>query len=260
MSILVENLRFGYTSKEILRGVSLSSENGQLMAVLGPNGVGKTTLFRCILGLERRYSGRILIDGDDAAGLPEKERAGRIAFIPQIRPQVFGYTVMDMVLMGTSHGLSRFSVPGEKEKKAAKEALERMEIGYLAQNEFVKISGGEQQLVLIARALAQNSKTLLMDEPTSALDYGNQSRVMRSVRNLADQGYCVVLSTHNPQHAVWFADRAVALFDGIVAADGPPEEIMTQELISRLYRLEVSVIDTPEGKLISPAGTKKRNG
>ena len=133
------------------------------------------------------------------------------------------------------------------------ESLEMLGIGSLADKTFTRISGGEQQLVLIARALSQRSKNLLMDEPTSALDYGNQNRVLKEVRNLADKGYCVILSTHNPQQALWYADNALALSEGAVAAFGPPKEIFTTELIERLYRMHVKIILTEDGPLILPA-------
>ena len=160
--------------------------------------------------------------------------------------------------MGTSYRVSGFGVPGQKETEQAKAALEQVGIGYLEDKDYGRISGGEQQMVLIARALAQHSKNLLMDEPTSALDYGNQTRVMNVVRKLANEGYCVVLSTHNPQHAIWYADKALALSEGTGAACDAPDEIMTKELIEKLYGIEVSLLDTDEGRLITPEIHGKR--
>lgn len=253
MSVNVYNLKFSYGLQEILRGVSFHAAGGKLLAVLGPNGVGKTTLFRCILGLNRGYTGHIEVDGTDAASISPKDLASGIAYIPQIRPQTFGYTVLEMVLMGTSHMVSNIGVPHKEQVDIAMESLEMLGIGSLADKTFTRISGGEQQLVLIARALSQRSKNLLMDEPTSALDYGNQNRVLKEVRNLADKGYCVILSTHNPQQALWYADNALALSEGAVAAFGPPKEIFTTELIERLYRMHVKIIQTEDGPLILPA-------
>lgn len=252
MSITVRDLCFSYGTRNVLTDVGFTAENSTLIAVLGPNGVGKTTLFRCILGLQRHYDGFISVDGDDAKRLSAKELAHRIAYIPQIHAQTFGYTVLDMVLMGTSHAVSSLALPGKRETETAMAALDRLGIASLAEKNFTHLSGGEQQLVLIARALAQQAKTLLMDEPTASLDYGNQAHVLNIVRGLADEGYTVILSTHNPQHALWYADTALALSAGRVAAFGAPSDVMDAALIERLYHLRVELIETAAGPLIAP--------
>ncbi len=252
MSIKIENLSFAYSVRDVLKDITLSVEQGQLLAVLGPNGVGKTTLFRCILGLQPHYKGEIFIDCVDAHTLSARELAHRIAYIPQTHGMAFGYSVQDMVLMGTTHNVSSMSVPRQKELDSANSALEKLGISHLSYQNLGKLSGGEQQLVLIARALAQNAKTLLMDEPTASLDYGNQSLVLHQVRMLADEGYTVLLSTHNPQHALWYADIAVALLDGSVTALGAPNEVVDAKLIEHLYGVKVLLVETAQGPLISP--------
>lgn len=253
MSITVQQLGFAYCTHTVLTDIAFQAENGQLLAVLGPNGVGKSTLFSCILGLRRHYTGTILIDDCNARTLSPRELAHRVAHIPQTHGQAFAYSVLDMVLMGTTHRVSPMSAPGEREQAAAFSALERMGIAHLSGKNFTHLSGGEQQLVLIARALAQEARTLLMDEPTSSLDYGNQDLVLRQARSLADEGYTVLLSTHNPQHALWYADRALALLDGRIAAFGVPSEMMDAELIERLYGTRVQFVETANGPLIAPA-------
>ena len=252
MSIEIRNLSFAYSLREVLREVSLVAEQGQLLAVLGPNGVGKTTLFRCILGLQTHYTGTILIDGVDARTFSARELAHRVAYIPQTHGMAFGYSVQDMVLMGTTHSVSTMSIPKQKELDLANAALEKLGISSLTHANFAKLSGGEQQMVLIARALAQNTKILLMDEPTASLDYGNQSLVLRQVRALADNGYTILLSTHNPQHALWYADSVLALFNGTVAAFGPSCKVVNAALIRMLYGVDAKLIETANGPLISP--------
>ncbi|MCD7981926.1 MAG: ABC transporter ATP-binding protein, partial [Clostridiales bacterium] len=146
MSIKTERLRFSYGAHEVLSDVSFCVEDGQLAVLLGPNGVGKTTLFRCILRLNTGYEGKILADGLDVKELTPRESARRIAYIPQNHGQAFSYSVMDMVLMGTNHSVSAFSVPGRKEYAAAEAALEQVGIGKFAGHDFSKLSGGEQQM------------------------------------------------------------------------------------------------------------------
>lgn len=252
MSLSVENLSFAYGETPVLRDVSFTVERGELLSVLGPNGVGKTTLFRCILGTLTPQAGRIAMDGAALSGLPWRERARRIAYIPQIHPPTFGYTVLDTVLMGTARQLNAFQSPRAEELCRAEEALEQVGAAHLRERNFTRLSGGEQQLVLIARALTQQAQVLLMDEPTSALDYGNQLRILQRVRRLAEEGYTVILSTHNPQHALTFATRLLALKDGGVAAWGDPRQVLTPPLVARLYGVEADLIDTASGPVLAP--------
>ena len=257
MSIQASDLRFSYGRKKVLDGISFEVPDGCLCAVLGPNGTGKTTLFKCILGMLQKYSGQIRIDGELTKSLSARELAHKVAYIPQSHNQTFDYSVLDMVLMGTDHSLSVFAVPGKTEMKKAEAALEVIGIEGMKEKLFSHLSGGEQQLVLIARALAQGSHTLLMDEPTSALDYGNQSMVLEQARLLANAGYCVILSTHTPQQALWYADKALALNKGKVAAFGNPGDVLNEALIEELYGVKTTFIETEEGTLISP-GLKNR--
>ena len=248
----VENLQFSYGARQVLGGISFQAGQEELIFVLGANGAGKTTLFRCMLGLLHGYRGRILLDGQNVAALPAKELARRIAFIPQFHNPVFAYTALDMVLMGTNHRLSTFASPGRREREIAIQAMEQLGIEDFAGRNFQELSGGEQQLVLVARALAQEAKILLMDEPTSALDYGNQLRVLEKVSALRAQGYTILLSCHNPQLAMLYARRVIALHDGRIAADGAPETALNPQLIRLLYGVEANFLQMPDGILIAP--------
>ena len=230
------------------------------MAILGSNGVGKTTLFRCVLGEQRRYTGTVEIDGTDMRTLSARETAHRIAYIPQTHAMTFRFSVRDVVLMGTSHMLSPLASPGRAQERIALKALEKLGIESLSDRPFDTLSGGEQQLTYVARALAQQAKILLMDEPTSSLDYGNQLRVLDVVKDLAMEGYTVLLSTHNPQHALWYADRALALYDGAVAALGPTSETLTPALIETLYGTRAKLYETPGGSVILPVSNNTNGG
>ena len=180
--------------------------------------------------------------------------AARIAYIPQIHRPTFGYSVLDTALMGLTRELSPFRSPTAEQEKRAMEALEQMGVARLAARNFATLSGGEQQLVLIALALCQRSDILLMDEPTSSLDYGNQLRVLQRVAELAARGYTVILSTHDPQHALRFSQRVLALRDGQVAAFGDTREVLTESLLERLYGVDAALLDTEHGPVVVPKG------
>ena len=252
MKLTVDHLAFAYGAHRVLEDISFSLDKGQFLSVLGPNGVGKSTLFRCILQLRTDYTGSITCDGTDVKTLSRRELSRRIAYIPQIHAPTFNYSVLDTVLMGLTRELSAFSQPKKQHIERAMAALERVGAAHLAQRDFTHISGGEQQLVLVARALTQQAELLVMDEPTSALDFGNQLRVLELVRELASEGYSVLLSTHNPQHALTFATDILAVSGGRVAAFGKPEETLTEALVDQLYGVKVAFADTPGGRLLVP--------
>ena len=255
MNLSVQNLSFSYGERQVLSDISFTLEKGEFLSVLGPNGVGKSTLFKCILGLLNGYSGKITSGGEELSSMSKRELSRRIAYIPQINRPAFGYTVLDMVLMGTTRQLSPFAQPHRAQVMQALAALERVGAAHLAERDFTHLSGGEQQLVLIARAIAQQAAILVMDEPTSALDYGNQLRVLNLVRELSKEGYAVLLSTHNPQHALTSASRILALSCGRVAALGAPQDVLTRDIVSSLYGVDVTFADTEGGRVLVPLMT-----
>lgn len=241
MSIVVENLSFAYDTHVVLNNVSFIAEENQFLSVLGPNGVGKTTLFRCILGLLKGYTGSITVDGQNMRNISAREMAKRIAYIPQSHYPSFNYTVFDMVLMGTTQQVSVVSTPGKKQMEQAEQALQRLGIEHLHNRSFNRISGGERQLTIIARALAQNAHVLILDEPTTNLDFGNQIKVLTQIKSLTHDGYTIIQSTHNPDQTFLFSDRVLALKDGIVLACGIPAEIVSSELMRTLYGVDIEV-------------------
>lgn len=249
MSVHVEHLGFSYGPHEVLRDISFDVEEGTLVNVLGPNGTGKSTLFRCILGLNRSYRGSIVVNGKDVSQLSIRERAREMAFIPQSHKPVYDYAVLDVVLMSSGAGSGAFFSPKQVHVDRAYEALERVGIGFLSDRPYTRISGGEQQLVLIARALAQNASTIIMDEPTSALDYGNTVRVLSTVRKLAEDGLTVIQSTHQPDQAFLYADKTLVLHEGNVLAYGPPKETISAGLISKIYGVDVEVTSLHDDKV-----------
>lgn len=248
MGIELKDLSFSYGKRKVLKKINFSLEPGTFLCILGPNGVGKSTLFHCILGFEERYEGDIYIDKQPLKKLKREEIAQKIAYIPQDYSNVFPYTALDVVLMGTTVRLGRFGVPRQEDIKVAKEAMKKLEISYLEDRIVTQMSGGEVQLVLIARALAQQAKILIMDEPTSSLDYGNQTRVMRQTAKLAKEGYIIIQSTHNPEHVFLYAEKVLVLYEGKVKTFGHPNEVLTREVLEEIYQIDLHLYDIDEEK------------
>ena len=245
------NLCFSYGSRAILRNISFSLEQGELLGLLGPNGSGKTTLFRCILGLDNSYKGEVFLEGENIRNKNPAAMARLAAYVPQAHHPSFNYTVMDMVLMGASSGKRKWALPGPRQKAAAEEALAKINFLGFRDRNFRELSGGEQQMVLIARALAQQTQILIMDEPTANLDYGNQLRLLMNISGLCRQGYSILLSTHNPDHAFLFARRVLALHNNELAAIGPPADVLNSELIHTLYGVKVRLRKDERGIISS---------
>ncbi len=241
MSLKVEHLDFYFGKRQILKDISFEAHRGEFLSILGPNGVGKSTLFRCILNLLKPSTGSIVIDGRNSAEMTAQELAQSIAYIPQYHNPTFNYSVLDMVLMGTAAQLSSLATPGKAQYEIAENALARLNISHLAQHPYGFCSGGEKQLCLLARAIAQQAKILVMDEPSASLDFGNRIRVMQTVRGLVKDGYAVVQTTHDPEQAFMYSDKILAIHDGQVLAWGTPKEVMTGSLMSKLYGIEVEV-------------------
>ena len=247
--IRVSDLSFAYGSRQILRDVTFSVNKGDFLAVLGPNGVGKSTLFRCILGILKGYSGLITVNGRDIREMSRREMAGCMSYIPQNHGTAFAYSVLDTVLMGTTHEVGTFSSPKASQVRLAKDALEQVGIADLAERTFTQLSGGEQQLVMIARALSQQADLLMMDEPTASLDYGNREKILTLLKNLTCSGYTVVLSTHDPQHALSYSSSVLAMHEGTVEACGNTADVLTADLLRKLYGIPAVIVDSDYGKL-----------
>lgn len=244
----MKNLSFSYEERPVLRDISFRVEQGEFLSILGPNGVGKSTLFRCVLGLLSGYTGQVLVDGVDARQFSIRESARHIAYIPQSSHPIFNYRVFDIVLMGATSAVSVLRAPGREHTERCHWALEKVGISHLADRCYHRLSGGEQQLVMIARALVQNAPILMLDEPTANLDFGNQLRVLEQVRSLAREGYTVIQTTHHPEQSYLFSDRILALQNGRVLLEGAPSQVLTQQAIRDLYGVEVDVVSLYEDR------------
>lgn len=248
MSLAAKNLGFGYRDRRVGSGVTLELTPGEVLCLLGPNGSGKTTLFKTLLGLLPPQEGMVLIGERNAGTLARDAIARQISYVPQTHGAFFPYTVREVVLMGRTAHLGLFAAPSARDHGAALDAIRRMGIAHLADATYTRISGGERQLALIARALAQEARMVIMDEPTANLDFGNQVRVLERIRALANEGIGVLLSTHDPDHAFLCADRVAMLHAGRLMACGAPAEVMTAENLHRLYGVEVAVVAVMAGQ------------
>ena len=239
----LHDLHFSYRpgAPEVLQGVSLDLAEGQLLTILGCNGSGKSTLFGCVMGILKPQSGSIALCGEDLTKLPPRTIASRVGYVPQSHTPAFDYTVFEFVLMGCAARVGLLSHPGAEERCRAEEAIERMGLRSLRDRPYTELSGGERQMVTIARAIAAHPRAILFDEPTSHLDFGNQIRVLRVIRSLSADGYAVVVTTHDPNHALLLGGQT-ALFTGKgQVALGSPETLLTEERLSALYGAELKL-------------------
>ena len=234
----------GYGGKSIVHGIDLDLDRGQVLCVLGPNGSGKTTFFKAILGFLALQSGRIILSGRDIADYSLRELARKVAYVPQSQSPAFPFTVLDVVTMGRCSRLGAFSAPGPKDIERAEACLERLGVSHLASSIYTEISGGERQMVLIARALAQGPDMLVMDEPASNLDFGNQIRLLNVVNMLASSGIGIIMTTHFPNHSFLVGDDVAVMEAGRIVAAGPPDDVLTESLLESVYGVAVRVLET----------------
>jgi iron complex transport system ATP-binding protein len=249
LKLEARHLDFGYGARQVGHDVSLSVEAGEVLCLLGPNGSGKTTLFKTLLGLLPSQGGEVLIDEVALRERARNEVARLVSYVPQAHAAFFPFTVEEVVLMGRTAHLAIFSSPSRRDREIAHAAIERMRLAHLADSIYTRISGGERQLALIARALAQDARIIVMDEPTANLDFGNQVRVMEHIQALARTGMGVLLSTHDPDQAFVCADRVAMLYEGKLARTGTPAQAITAESLRQLYGVDVEVtqVETASG-------------
>lgn len=244
MELTLKHVTCGYGTTPILKDVSLILRQGEIVCILGPNGIGKTTIFRSVLGFLKLLEGEVLLDGVPRDRIRARDFAKCVGYVPQSHEPPFPYSVPDVVVMGRAAHLRPFEAPGLEEYRIVDQVLNMLEISYLREKTYTQISGGERQMVLIARALAQNSGLLVMDEPTANLDFGNQIHVLQSIKKLTASGLGVLMTTHNPDHAFLCCDRVILLTKDKQVLEGTVDEIVTEENLRKAYGVEVRITTT----------------
>ncbi len=243
----VQSLSFAYPDgRTVIKDATFTLEKGEVLTILGPNGAGKSTLFNCLANIRRPSSGIVFLNGKPMNKMTVQEIACVIGYVQQSHIAVFDYTVLYFVMMGRAAKIGLFSKPNEKDRQIAMDALETLHITHLADKPYTEISGGERQMVLIARALAQQPQAILLDEPTSHLDFGRTSYILELVQDMRSKGYSMIMTTHDPNHAILLGGKTAILdWDGILHV-GYTNELVTEESLRNLYRSELHLIDIPQ--------------
>lgn len=255
-SIRARGLRFAYGAHEVLRGIDVDVHTGELVGVVGPNGAGKSTLLRVLLGFLEPTDGAVAIDGQSLSDLPRREIARRAAFVPQGFHTDFAFSVREMVAMGRTPHLGRFRPEGPEDRRAIDDAMEATGVTRMAERSFTELSGGERQRVLLARAFAQRTPTLLLDEPNANLDLRHAHELMHLVRERVDAGASALAALHDLGLAARFCDRLLVLRDGRIDADGPPAEVLTETLMREVFEVDARIVRDGDALLVHVEGPR----
>ena len=247
MLLSVNNISFGYTpEKLVLKDISFELGAGDIMTVLGPNGVGKSTLFDCLCRLRVPLTGAIQVDSNPIEKYSHRQLANLITLVSQKITSIFDFTVREYVVMGCAPRVPTFGKPSAKDYADADQALEDIGISRFSERIFTQLSGGEQQQVTIAKAVAQRPKIILFDEPTSFLDVGNQQKVLRLIKKMASSGFAIIMTTHNPDHAIQLGGICALMHPDGHMVIGPPESSLEEKLLSEIYQTPLRLFKVSE--------------
>ena len=239
----IQGLGFAYGEAEVLHDITMAIGSREVFAIVGPNAAGKTTLLHCVERLLTPRTGTIFIEGHNLKTLSARDVSRHAASVPQSHTPAFPYTVQDIVLMGRNPHLGTASQPGPHDMEVAQQAMEELDIQAISLRPYTQLSGGQLQLVLLARALAQEAQVLLLDEPTAHLDFRNRHLVLSTIRDLAvRRGLTVIMTVHDPNDAMQYADRVGLVSDGGLIALGTPQDVLTAGNLERLYGMPIEVL------------------
>jgi iron complex transport system ATP-binding protein len=244
MILEIDKVSCGYGLKTIVKDISVKVQSGEVLTLLGPNGVGKTTFFKTILGFLKLHGGEIKLDGQNIQYWKKNKLAKAIGYVPQAHIPPFPFTVLDVVVMGRTAHLGIFASPSKKDIRIAEESLEALDVAYLKDKTYTEISGGERQMVLVARALTQEPEILVMDEPTSNLDFGNQVKVLKQINKLSKKGLGIIMTSHFPDHAFLCSTKVALLEKNNIFTVGNVDEVITEDKLRAAYGVNVKIIST----------------
>jgi len=248
MKITVENAGFGYKKDvPVIKNMNFSAQSGELVAILGPNGAGKTTLLKCMMGFLKWNEGRSMLDGEDMLKIPQRKLWQKVAYVPQAKGAFASFSVEEMILLGRTNRIGVFSAPGEDDRKQVKRLAEMLSITYLLDKKCTEISGGELQMVLIARALAAEPQLLILDEPESNLDFRNQLIVLNAMSELTAKGMCCIFNTHYPTHALMRATKSLILHKGGESVFGNTPDVVTEANIRKAFGVDAVIGEIETG-------------
>jgi iron complex transport system ATP-binding protein len=243
----IQNLTVNYGERTILRDIQLEVRSGEIVALIGPNGAGKSTLIRAVSGVIPIRGGNIFVDQKDVTTLSTMERARHISVVPQILSMPPAFTVWETVLLGRTPYLNFLGQTSAKDEALARQALEQVDAIHLIEKRMDEISGGEQQRILLARTLAQDTPILLMDEPTTHLDLSHQIDLLKLIRQQArEKNLTVLVALHDLNLASMFADRIAIVQNGLLCVAGTPQETLTSKIINLIYQVPVHIVSHPE--------------
>ena len=249
--IEVNDISFSYNKGDnIFENISFSISKGDVLCILGPNGTGKTTLLKCLNGLEDINSGEILLNGENIKALTFPEISKLVGYIPQGHVSTFPFSVIDVVLMGRSPYINLTDSPREKDLKIAEKFLKNLGILDVKDRAYTTLSGGERQLVFLARVLTQEPDLLILDEPTSHLDFGNQIKLLELIENLSKKGLAIIMSSHFPDHTFLGSNKVAIMKNKMFIALGNPFDVVTKENLKKAYDIDIELIEVSKSRRV----------
>ena len=254
----VKDIHFNYGDFPVLSGISFSVNEGELCGLFGPNGCGKTTLFKCCLKFLKSRKGSVYIAGKDVNKQSIEELAKVVSYVPQEHKPPFPYLVREVVLMGRTPHLGGFFGVKRRDKEIALNALEKLEIADLASRPYNQLSGGQRQMVLMARAIAQDTPIMFLDEPTSALDFQNQMKIWEIMKAIAAEGKTILACSHDPNHVAWFCDRVIVMSPKGIVAEGSPEATINEEVLDLIYSNSCCVLKSGKVQIVMPRSIARK--
>lgn len=248
--IEVKQLAIGYHQNALCQNINFGLQQGNVLCILGANGEGKTTLLKTLLGLQPPIKGAIYLNGKNMRSISLKQRADILSYVPQSAQSGFAFSVLQMITMGKAAKMGVFSQPAYEDHQQARAILAELNIPQLEQQDYSKLSGGQRQLVLIARALMQNAKIIILDEPTASLDFHNQAHLIALLAKLKQQGRTIIFTTHQPDQAFQIADEVLMIKDSTMLCHGATADVMSEDMLSALYSTPVGILEV-EGRKMS---------